>query len=76
MNEATNDFHAAFILNASIAQTFVQRALILSFQRKFEDIIREFEQKNSIKKISDPTLLVLVAKAKIQCKDYSGILQY
>jgi hypothetical protein len=59
MSEATSDFHAAFDLNASIAETFIQRALILSFQRKYQQIIQEFEDRRRQRKVEDPALLIL-----------------
>ncbi|KAJ3259590.1 cytochrome c oxidase subunit 1 [Boothiomyces macroporosus] len=73
--EATKDFHAAFDLNSGIAQTFIQRALILSFQRKYKQVIDEFdERKKRFKHIDDPVLLSIVAKARIQYGDYQGAL--
>ncbi|KAJ3324940.1 cytochrome c oxidase subunit 1 [Boothiomyces sp. JEL0866] len=73
--EATKDFHAAFDLNSGIAQTFIQRALILSFQRKYKQVIDEFdERKKRFKHIDDPALLSIVAKARIQYGDYEGAL--
>jgi tetratricopeptide (TPR) repeat protein len=74
MAEATTDFHAAFDLNASIAQTFIQRVLILSFQRKYAQIIQEFEGRKSTQRTDDPALLMLVAKARIRCGDHRGAL--
>jgi tetratricopeptide (TPR) repeat protein len=74
MLEATSDFHAAFDLNTSIAETFIQRALILSFQRRYQQIVQEFEEKKRSRKMNDPALLILVAKARIRCEDYSGAL--
>ena len=73
--EATYDFHAAFELNNSILQTFVQRALVLSFQRKYDQVIAEFEEKRKTQEIYDPTLWVLVAKAKIKNADYAGAVE-
>ncbi|TPX58913.1 hypothetical protein SpCBS45565_g07874 [Spizellomyces sp. 'palustris'] len=75
MQEATNDFHAAFEINAEIAQTFVQRALVLSFQRKYTQIIIEFKERSKVENIEDPTLFMLVAKAKINCGDNEGALK-
>ncbi|KAI8804058.1 hypothetical protein BJ742DRAFT_826275 [Cladochytrium replicatum] len=75
MKEATYDFHAAFELNSGIAQTFAQRALVLSFQRKFSQIIEEFNQRSRIELIDDPSLLMLIAKARVRCNDYVGALK-
>ena len=75
MTEATMDFHAAFDLNSSIAQTFIQRALVLCFQRKYKQVIEEYElQKKKKKRIEDPALLLLIAKARISCGDYREAL--
>ena len=74
MRDATYDFHAAFDLNKAIAQTFIQRALILSFQRKHEQMIIEFEQAQAIKPMEDYTLYVLVAKARMKCQDNEGAI--
>ncbi|KAI8823702.1 uncharacterized protein EV422DRAFT_585274 [Fimicolochytrium jonesii] len=75
MREATNDFQIAFALNAEIAQTFVQRALILSFQRKYQQIIDEFNRESRLKTVEDPQLYMLVAKARISCGDHEGALK-
>ncbi|KAI8896697.1 hypothetical protein BC833DRAFT_596500 [Globomyces pollinis-pini] len=73
--ESTLDFHAAFDLNSNIAQTFVQRTLILSFQRKYKQIIDEFdERKKRFKYVDDPALLLIVAKARIRYGDFQGAL--
>ena len=75
VEEATVDFHAAFDLNSSIAQTFMQRALILSFQRKYKQIIEEYdERKANQQQVRDPALLLLVAKARIRYGDFEGAL--
>ncbi|KAI8916097.1 hypothetical protein EDD86DRAFT_268223 [Gorgonomyces haynaldii] len=77
MPEATCDFHAAFDLNSSIAQTFMQRILILSFQRRYQQIIKEFEERRkaqTVRRLDDPALLILVAKARIHCDDFTGAL--
>lgn len=75
MLEATSDFHAAFDLNAAIAETIIQRALILSFQRRYQQIVNEFEERKKTRKIEDTGLLILVAKARIRIEDYVGALQ-
>lgn len=49
--------------------------MILSFQRRYQQIIQEFEEKRKSRKIDDPALLILVAKARIRCEDYSGALE-
>ncbi|KAJ1567925.1 cytochrome c oxidase subunit 1, partial [Nowakowskiella sp. JEL0078] len=74
MKEATYDFHSAFELNSSIAQTFMQRALVLSFQRKYSQILSEFASKSKLEALDDPTLLLLVAKARVKCGDNLGAL--
>ena len=75
VEEATIDFHAAFDLNSSIAQTFMQRALILSFQRKYKQIIEEYDQRKAANiQAKDPALLLLVAKARIRYGDFEGAL--
>jgi tetratricopeptide (TPR) repeat protein len=70
------DFHAAFELNKGIAQTFIQRALILSFQRKYQLIIQEYDERKKKYNLvtDDPALLLLVAKARIRDGDYQGAL--
>ncbi|KAJ3087663.1 cytochrome c oxidase subunit 1, partial [Quaeritorhiza haematococci] len=75
MKEATNDFHAAFELNSGIAQTFVQRALVLSFQRKYQQIIDESSKKSKFELNHDASLNMLVAKARMKCGDPMGALQ-
>ena len=87
MKEATYDFHAAFELNAGIAQTFVQvinfikqvsetrkRALVLSFQRKHKQIVEEFDQKAKYEIVNDQSLYLLIAKARMKCGDNRGML--
>jgi tetratricopeptide (TPR) repeat protein len=76
VDEATADFHTAFDLNASIAQTFIQRALILSFQRKHKQIIEEYDERKKRLNLTtdDPGLLLLVAKARIRDGDFEGAL--
>ncbi|KAI9199213.1 uncharacterized protein BJ171DRAFT_632051 [Polychytrium aggregatum] len=61
MKEATHDFRAAFELNSGIAQTFVQR--------KYQQIIDEFNIRCKIGNIDDPALYMLIAKAKVKCND-------
>ncbi|KAJ3184569.1 cytochrome c oxidase subunit 1 [Geranomyces variabilis] len=75
MKEATYDFQTAFELNSEIAQTFMQRALVLSFQRKYAQIIDEFNKKSRLETIEDAQLFILVAKARINCKDHEGALK-
>ncbi|KAJ3161681.1 cytochrome c oxidase subunit 1 [Geranomyces michiganensis] len=75
MKEATYDFQTAFELNSEIAQTFMQRALVLSFQRKYAQIIEEFNKKSRLETIEDAQLFILVAKARISCKDHEGALK-
>ncbi|KAJ3011425.1 cytochrome c oxidase subunit 1 [Thoreauomyces humboldtii] len=75
MKEATYDFQTAFELSPDIAQTFIQRALVLSFQRKYTQIIEEFNKKSRLETIEDSQLFILVAKAKISCGDHSGALK-
>nr|KAJ3422198.1 cytochrome c oxidase subunit 1 [Polyrhizophydium stewartii] len=75
MAEATMDFHAAFDLNSSIAQTFIQRALVLCFQRKYKQVIDEFDERKKTQSIDDPALLLLIAKARIRCGDFRGALR-
>lgn len=92
MKEATHDFHAAFELNAEIAETFVQvrlvliyveseeprsyislqRALVLSFQRKYSQIIEEFNRRSKLENIEDAQVLMLVARARVNCGDNEG----
>ncbi|ORY43266.1 hypothetical protein BCR33DRAFT_738575 [Rhizoclosmatium globosum] len=75
MKDATYDFYAAFELNPGIAQTFMQRALVLSFQRKYQQIINEFNEKVKRERIEDPSLYVLVAKARIKVGDNEGAIK-
>jgi tetratricopeptide (TPR) repeat protein len=77
VDEATSDFHTAFSLNGSIAQSFIQRALILSFQRKHHQIIQEYdERKKRLNLVTEePALLLLVAKARIRDGDFLGALE-
>ncbi|TPX57923.1 hypothetical protein PhCBS80983_g03494 [Powellomyces hirtus] len=75
MREATYDFQTAFELNAEIAQTFMQRALVLSFQRKYAQIIEEFNKKSRLETIEDAQLFILVAKARISGGDHEGALR-
>ncbi|KAG5457432.1 MAG: hypothetical protein BJ554DRAFT_2558, partial [Olpidium bornovanus] len=72
MRQALLDFHAAFELNAAIAQTFFQRALVLSFQRKYAQVIDEFTELSKRQFITDASLYVLIAKAKMKCSDNQG----
>ncbi|KAJ3416949.1 cytochrome c oxidase subunit 1 [Chytridiales sp. JEL 0842] len=75
MKLATYDFHSAFELNSAIAQTFVQRVLVLSFQRKYEQIISEFDERSRIESIDDPDLYMLIAKARVKCNDNEGAIR-
>ncbi len=76
IQDATDDFRSAFELNPSIAQTFVQRALVLSFQGRYAQLLGEFENMELTKTASrDAVLLILVAKAKMKLKDYAGALE-
>ncbi|KAJ2995748.1 cytochrome c oxidase subunit 1 [Globomyces sp. JEL0801] len=51
------------------------RTLILSFQRKYKQIIDEFdERKKRFKYVDDPALLLIVAKARIRYGDFQGAL--
>ncbi|KAI9144604.1 hypothetical protein BKA69DRAFT_1036137 [Paraphysoderma sedebokerense] len=68
---AIHDFQSAFELNSGIAQTFLQRAFILSFQGEYNVILREFERLSTPER-NDPSLLVLIAQAKIQMNDTKG----
>ncbi|KAI9190324.1 hypothetical protein H9P43_001758 [Blastocladiella emersonii ATCC 22665] len=69
-----HDFHTAFELNSGIAQTFLQRSLILSFQGKYAQIIREFADQKAAGVRFEDNLLVLVAKAKMRTGDAEGAL--
>jgi tetratricopeptide (TPR) repeat protein len=73
--KAMHDFHTAFELNAGIAQTFLQRSLILSFQGKYQQIIQEYHEKKKAGEVFDASLLVLVAKAKMRTGDVEGALE-
>lgn len=77
MKESTNDFQAAFELNSGIAQTFVQRVLVLSFKKQYQRIIREFQERlaKGDPKLDDSSLYMLIAKARNKCGDYSGALK-
>ncbi|KAI8610448.1 hypothetical protein BC830DRAFT_742726 [Chytriomyces sp. MP71] len=75
MKEATYDFYSAFELNPGIAQTFMQRAMVLSFQRKYVQIIEEFNQRIKLEKIEDASLYILVARARIKCDDNEGAIR-
>lgn len=72
MSESAYDFLVAFELNSGIAQTFVQRALVLSFQKKYSQIIGEYNKLTYSEKQEDPALHMLVAKAKLKCGDSEG----
>lgn len=73
IDDATTDFQAAFNINSNIAQTFVQRALILSFQQKHQQIIAEYDlRKENGENMTDVMLILLVAKAKVRYGDYIG----
>ncbi|KAH9251261.1 hypothetical protein BASA81_010883 [Batrachochytrium salamandrivorans] len=74
MTEAAMDFHAAFDLNSNIAQTFIQRALVLCFQRKYKQVIDEFEEHKKTQMVDDSALLLLISKARIRCGDFKGAL--
>ncbi|KNE63498.1 hypothetical protein AMAG_08620 [Allomyces macrogynus ATCC 38327] len=71
---AMHDFHTAFELNSGIAQTFLQRSLILSFQGKYHQIIQEFRDQQQLGARFDANLIVLVAKAKMRTGDPEGAL--
>ena len=73
MREATYDFHTAFDLNSQIAQTFVQRVLVLSFKKKHHQVISEFKELEKNEKVYDPSLYLLVAKARLKLADFEGI---
>ncbi|ORZ39034.1 hypothetical protein BCR44DRAFT_33344 [Catenaria anguillulae PL171] len=69
------DFHTAFELNSGIAQTFLQRSLILSFQGKYAQVIKEFNEHRAKGTATfEPNLLALVAKAKMRTGDPEGAL--
>jgi tetratricopeptide (TPR) repeat protein len=46
--------------------------LILSFQLKYQQIIDEYQGRN--RKVEDPSLLLVVAKARIRLGDFNGAL--
>jgi tetratricopeptide (TPR) repeat protein len=75
MKDATSDFYTAFKLNAGIAQTFIQRALILTFQGKYDQIVSEFDTRAKYENLSDPAVYLLIAKARVQCNDNLGALK-
>ncbi|KAJ3009221.1 UNVERIFIED_CONTAM: cytochrome c oxidase subunit 1, partial [Siphonaria sp. JEL0065] len=75
MKDATYDFYSAFELNPGIAKTFMQRALVLSFQRKYHQIIEEFNERVKRERIEDPSLYILVAKARIKVGDNEGAIK-
>jgi tetratricopeptide (TPR) repeat protein len=52
-----------------------QRALVLSFQRKYKQIVDEFDKKSKVEYITDANLYVLVAKARLKCGDSRGALR-
>ncbi|KAL7749136.1 hypothetical protein RI367_005541 [Sorochytrium milnesiophthora] len=72
---AMHDFHTAFEINSGIAQTFLQRALILSFQGRYNQVIEEYEKMRSEGIVFDSGTLVLIAKAKMKCQDAKGALE-
>ncbi|KAJ3123091.1 cytochrome c oxidase subunit 1 [Physocladia obscura] len=72
---AIYDFYSAFELNPGIAQTFMQRTLVLSFQRKYYQIIAEFNERIKHERLDDASLYVLVAKARIKCGDNEGAIR-
>jgi hypothetical protein len=53
-----------------------QRALVLSFQRKYQQIILEFNQLTRLETIEDPNLYMLVAKARVKVGDNEGNLYH
>ncbi|KAJ1556100.1 cytochrome c oxidase subunit 1, partial [Cladochytrium tenue] len=75
MKEATFDFHSAFELNSAIAQTFTQRVLVLSFQRKYRQIIEEFEDRSKLDVTTDPSLYMMIARARVKCGDNLGAIK-
>ncbi len=46
---------------------------MLSFQRKYEQIVSEFDSTAQFDTITDPSLYLLVAKARVKCNDNRGI---
>ncbi|KAJ3212811.1 cytochrome c oxidase subunit 1 [Dinochytrium kinnereticum] len=70
MKESTYDFHSAFELNSSIAQTFVQVKKL-----KYKQIIFEFNQRSKLETIEDPALFMLIAKARVKCNDNEGAIR-
>ncbi|KAJ3354248.1 cytochrome c oxidase subunit 1 [Entophlyctis luteolus] len=75
MKDAIYDFYSAFELNPGIAQTFMQRTLVLSFQRKYRQIVEEFNERIKQERLEDASLYVLVAKARIKCGDNEGAIR-
>jgi tetratricopeptide (TPR) repeat protein len=76
MKDATSDFYTAFELNSGIAQTFIQRALVLSFQRKYDQIVSEFDKRAKYETITDPSVYLLIAKTRVKCNnDNRGALK-
>jgi len=65
------DFTTAFELNSGIAQSFLQRALFLSFKAEFAKVIEEFGPYRLINAVTDPFIYTLVAKACIKLKNYT-----
>ncbi|ORX42469.1 TPR-like protein [Piromyces finnis] len=61
-NEAKLDFCTAFELNASIAQTAIQKFLILSFQKKWEQIISEYKR-TDIEIQNDSNIYIIISRA-------------
>jgi tetratricopeptide (TPR) repeat protein len=73
-NEAKSDFCTAFELNSSIAQTAMQKLLILSFQKKWEEIITEYENLNLAIQ-QDSSIYIVIAKAFKNLNNLEGSLK-
>ncbi len=49
--------------------------MVLSFQRKYKQIVEEFDKKAKFEIISDHNIYLLIAKARVKCGDNKGALR-
>lgn len=73
--ESSHDFSSAFAINGAMAVTFSQKALVLLFQQKYEQIVDDFQCELAGTSITDETVWKLLAKAYSRLGNYAGALQ-
>ncbi|TPX31519.1 hypothetical protein SmJEL517_g05131 [Synchytrium microbalum] len=77
IQDATKDFQTAFNINSSIAQTFVQRSLVLSFQGRYPEILEEYERRKESEHLDEnASALLTIAKTCQKLGNLPSAIKY